>query len=81
LAKRNKKELADILARFSSPPDPETEVELARRLLPLSREMLLEYESGTHGFANRVEMTAGLIELTKQDIIRFEAIIAAHEAK
>ncbi len=81
MAKRHKNELADIRARFSEPTDPETEVELARLRLSLAREMLLEYESGTHGYANQVEMTAGLIELTRQDIIRFEAIIAAHEVK
>src|SRR6476620_4032574 len=32
----------------------------------------------THGFANRLETTRNLIELTRQDIARFEQIIAKH---
>jgi len=80
MPKRLKKELAEIKARLNAPPDPQAEFELAQILLPLSRELLAEYEAGTHGFANRVEITRGLIELTRQDIARFEAIIAKHKA-
>ena len=80
MPKRLKKELAEIRARFNAPPDPEAELEFAQIRLALSRELLAEYEAGTHGFANRVETTRTLIELTRLDIARFEAIIAKHRA-
>lgn len=80
MPKRNKKQLAAARAMLNSPVDPETEYELAKLRLELSKEMLAEYEAGTHGFANRGEMTAGLIDLTRNDIVRFEGIIARYEA-
>lgn len=80
MPKRNKAQLARVPARLAEPIGPATEVELARMLLANSKTMLIEYETGTHGFANRVEMTTKLIELTRQDIRRFEGIIASHDA-
>jgi len=80
MTKRLKKELAEIRARFNAPPDPETELAFAQVRLELSRKILAEYEAGTHEFASRVETTRNLIELTRQDIARFEAIIAKHGA-
>jgi hypothetical protein len=76
MPKRNKKELAEARAQLAASIDPETEVELARMQLALAKEDLIEYEAGIHGFANRVEMTANLIDLTRKDIARFKAIIA-----
>lgn len=80
MPKRNKKRLAAVRALLDAPLDPEAEYELTKRRLELAKEMLAEYEAGTHGFANRVEMTAGLIDLTRKDIERFEGIIARYEA-
>lgn len=80
MPKRLKAELAAIRARLAEPIDPETELELARLRLAFAKDALIEYEAGTHGFANRVEITAKLIELTRADILRFEAIIAKHDA-
>lgn len=80
MPKRNKKQLAAARALLNAPADAGAEYELAQMRLALAKEMLAEYEAGTHGFANRVEMTAKLIELTRADIARFEATIARHES-
>ena len=81
MPKRDKKRLAEIKAMLNERLSPEEEIEVARFRLSSVREMLLEFESGTHGFANRVEMTAEMIEFTRKEIARLEGIIAMHEAK
>lgn len=81
MPKRFKKELAAIRAKMDRPPDPDAEFELAELRLALARDFLAEYESGTHGFANLVELTQNLTEATRQDIARFEAIIAKHKTR
>lgn len=79
MPKRNKKQLATARALLNAPVDPETEYELAKLQLALAKDLLAEYEAGTHGFANRIAMTIKLIELTRADIARFESIVARYE--